>query len=221
MFYTVFTISIVILGLVLVYFALRLLAKGSWLRGFLRGLFGLALLTLAIMFALVALDLVSYKQMAREEPVATLSFAAIGEKHFEVTLVHSSGREETYELRGDQWQLDARIIKWEGFVGGLGVAPAYRLDRISGRYYSLADERSAERTVHGLEEREWGPDIWNWINQNSGWMPLMDARYGSATFVPMADNALFEVRLSGTGLMARPLNEPARRALNVWDRLDD
>lgn len=221
MFYTLFNIGVILIGLALVYLALRLLSRGRWVRGFLRGLVGLALLTVAATVGVAALDLFSYKQIAREEPVATLSFSQLGPQHYKVTLVRSNGREAEYELRGDQWQLDARIIKWQGFVAGMGAAPAYRLDRIGGRYYSLSDERTAERTVHGLEEREWGPDIWAWINHNPDWVPLVDARYGSATFVPMADNALFEVSLSGTGLMARPLNEPARRAVQVWDQREE
>lgn len=217
MFYTIFSVFIILLGLALVYAALRLLARRHWLMGFLRGFVGLGLLVLALMLALVSLDLFSYRQMAQEEPVATLSLKRLGEQRFEATLVHNNGQEESFELRGDQWQLDARIIKWQGFLGGLGIKPGYRLDRLSGRYYTLNDERSAERTVYSLDNQKWGPDLWAWINQNPGWFPVVDARYGSATFVPMADNALFEVRLSSSGLLARPLNEPARQALSVWE----
>ncbi|WP_341937153.1 cation/multidrug efflux pump [Marinimicrobium sp. C2-29] len=217
MFYSLLSVFIILLCLGLVYIALRLLARGRWLRGFLRGLFGVVLLLAALVLALIAADVFSYKQMVKEEPVATLSFEQLGEQHYEATLVHSSGEEETFTLRGDQWQLDARVIKWQGLMGGLGVSPGYRLDRISGRYYSLAEERSSERTVYSLDNDGWGPDVWAWIKQNPGWFPVVDARYGSATFVPMAADALFEVRLSSTGLLARPLNEPARRALAVWE----
>src|SRR5690625_7570671 len=68
----------------------------------------------------------------------------------------SDGTEQEFDLRGDQWQLDARIIKWQGFVAAMGVKPGYRLDRISGRYYTLEDERSAERTRS--EERRVGKE---------------------------------------------------------------
>ncbi len=217
MFYTLLSIFIVLVGLILVYAALRLLAKRNWLMGFLRGFVGLGLVVVAVSLALIAFDVFSYRQLSKEEPVATLSFERLGEQLFEATLVHNDGREETFELRGDQWQLDARIIKWRGFMGGLGIKPGYRLDRISGRYYSLSEERSAERTVYALEQEGWGPDIWAWANQHPAWLPVVDARYGSATFVPMADNALFEVRLSSSGLLARPLNEPARQAVSYWE----
>ena len=47
-------------------------------------------------------------------------------------------------------------------------------------------------------------------------MPWIDAVYGNAAFVPMEDGALFEVTLSHTGLLARPLNDPAKEAVNRW-----
>jgi hypothetical protein len=47
-------------------------------------------------------------------------------------------------------------------------------------------------------------------------MPIIDAVYGSATYLPMADGALYEVSLSHTGLLARPLNASAEEAINTW-----
>ena len=38
----------------------------------------------------------------------------------------------------------------------------------------------------------------------------------SAAFLPMADEALYEVTLSNTGLLARPLNDGAKKALEHW-----
>jgi len=34
--------------------------------------------------------------------------------------------------------------------------------------------------------------------------------------LPMGDDALYEVTLSNTGLLARPLNDPASKALERW-----
>ena len=217
MFYTLLSVFILLLGALLVYRAVKTLSRTRWLLGWLRGMFGLALVASAGALAMVAFDIISYKQLLAEQPVATLSFQQTDEQNYLATLVHSDGKELEFDLRGDQWQLDARIIKWQGFVATMGVKPGYRLDRISGRYYTLEDERSAERTVYDLSDSPWRLDVWQWLRRYPQIMPLMDANYGSATFVPMADNALFEVSLSNTGLLARPLNDPAREALAIWD----
>lgn len=217
MFYSVMSVLVLLIGALLVYFALRLLGRRHWLLGFIRGLIGLGLLVGAVFLALFALDIFSYQTLLKEKPVATLSFRQEGPQEYQVTLVHTSGDEEEFLLKGDQWQLDARIIKWQGLVASTGVKPGYRLDRISGRYYSLADERTAERTVYQLNDKEWRIDVWQWLHKHPNLVPVVDAKYGSATFVPMADNALFEVKLSNSGLLARPLNDPARAALTVWE----
>jgi hypothetical protein len=40
--------------------------------------------------------------------------------------------------------------------------------------------------------------------------------YGSATYLPMADGADYEVTVSQSGLVARPLNDAARLAVGAW-----
>ena len=46
--------------------------------------------------------------------------------------------------------------------------------------------------------------------------PGIDAHYGTATFVPMADGARFDVSLSRDALIARPVNDSARAAVGAW-----
>jgi len=47
-------------------------------------------------------------------------------------------------------------------------------------------------------------------------MPGVDAHYGTATYLPMAHGAIFEVTMTRTGLIARPVNEAAREAVGDW-----
>jgi len=42
------------------------------------------------------------------------------------------------------------------------------------------------------------------------------ALYGSAAYVPMTDGAAYEVTVSQSGLLARPLNGDARLAVGAW-----
>ena len=36
------------------------------------------------------------------------------------------------------------------------------------------------------------------------------------TYLPMADGALYDIKVSPTGLVARPLNQAARDAVGSW-----
>ena len=56
-------------------------------------------------------------------------------------------------MLGDEWQLDARVINWKPPATLLGLEPIYRLERLSGRYPDLVDERTAPRSVHALIAR--------------------------------------------------------------------
>jgi hypothetical protein len=218
MFYSAATTVSGILAILLVLAALRTLLKGTWFWGWMRGTSGVVLLCLAAFCVLVGLDLRSYQQVLIDKPVATVSFQKVDEQAFVATVaLTDSGLTTDYYLRGDQWQMDARIIRWKGLLNQAGGKPGYRLERISGRYISIEDERSRERTVHALrDEKEFGIDLWAWAYKKQANGPLIDAVYGSATFVPMVDGALYEVALSHTGLLAKPLNDTAKRAVNLW-----
>lgn len=218
MFYSTAAIATGIFGLLVLLFGLRLLIKGTWFWGWLRGMAGVLLLSLAIVSALVAWDLQSYRQVLLDKPVATVSFKGVDHQAFIATVAFTDlGESREFYLRGDQWQMDARIVRWKGWIGRAGGKPGYKLDRLSGRYISIDDERSRERTVHSLrDEEEFGLDLWAWAYKNQRRAPVIDAVYGSATFVPMADGALYEVALSQTGLVAKPLNDAAKKAINIW-----
>lgn len=214
--YTVLTAVFIILALVIVLFGARLLLKGSWLLGWLRGMAGLLLVGAAILLTMAALDFHSYQQLSKEQTIATLGFTRKAPQQFEVTLVDDAGVERNFELYGDLWQLDARVIKWSSGLAGMGMSPGYRLDRLSGRYYSLEKEQQSTRSVHELNTSKSLFDTWSWLREYGSGMTMIDASYGSATYLPMEDGALFAVSLTNSGLIARPLNDRARAAVDGW-----
>lgn len=213
MLYTLAALVVALLAAYIAYRSLRMLWQNSWISGFFRGLFGLSLLAVGTLIALMAFDVYSYKQILEEQVVATLNFEQIENQHYDAVLVDKEGNQQRFSIRGDQWQLDARIIKWKGYFASFGIKPAFRLERISGRYYDLEQETSAKRTAYAIHPSLYGIDLWQLLNKNPNWVPVIDAIYGSATYLPMKDGALFEVTLSNTGLVARPLNDSAREAV--------
>lgn len=90
---------------------------------------------LAVIVLLLIAPLFVYGRFNTEQPVAELWFEQRGP--YEYTAHVATGdlcSYRTYDISGDQWQLDARFIKWKGFVTLLGLESRYRLDRLSGRY---------------------------------------------------------------------------------------
>jgi hypothetical protein len=205
-----------IFGLLLVALACQRLARARFLAAGGSALAGVLLLALAAAFFIVSLNLHTYARLTFEQPVAEIVFEARGPQHYRATLTQiPSGEMQMFVLAGDEWQLDARVLKWKGWANLLGLDAQYRLERVSGRYRDIEQERSAERTVYGLSENP-GVDLWVLSTQYPKWLPFVDAVYGSATYLPMADAARFEVKMTQSGLMARPVNEAANAAASGW-----
>jgi hypothetical protein len=45
---------------------------------------------------------------------------------------------------------------------------------------------------------------------------VVNARHGNSTFLPMVDGGQYQISLSESGLLARPLNQPAIEAVEQW-----
>lgn len=175
---------------------------------------GVVLLLFAIV-GLVAANLFTYARLTHEQEAARISARQLGERHFVVSLQEQGAPPRHFELRGDEWQIDARVLKWRPMGSLLGLDTLYRLERLSGRYGDVAAERSAPRTVHALAEQP-GLDMWTMTRRYQRYVPLADALYGSAAFVPMVNGGEYAVSVSSSGLVVRPANEAARRALGGW-----
>lgn len=187
--------------------------RPRWFLAWLKGTAAFALLLLAFSLVALALNLRAYQALSDLETVAQLHARQLGPQTWQVVLAEEEGAAHRFELKGDQWQLEARLLRFNGPLRWLGLKPAYRLERLSGRYISLEQAREGERTVHGLGKETW-PDIWA-LDRQVG-LPMLDAQYGNATFMPLRDEALYEIRLGDTGLMAVPMNEAARQAVRSW-----
>jgi hypothetical protein len=204
-----------LLGLMLFFGGFKRLFHGRFGSGSFRILFGLVFMVGFALVAAIALDLRTYLRLTYEQPIATLSFAAVGPQDFRATLTDSEGRVRSAELRGDDWQLDARFLKWKGFATVLGLDPVYRLERLEGRYRNAGQESHDYHSVVDLSQ-DVGLDFWALVQRNSDWLPWADGTYGSATYLPMADGAQYQVSLSPTGLLARPTNDAAKAAMTHW-----
>lgn len=209
------TIVLGAIGAVLVVVGLVFFLRPRWLLGWLKGMAVFGLLLVGLYTLVIAVNLAGYKSLESMQTVATISTEREGEQLWRVTLQTGDSVSSYQTLRGDQWQIDARIIRFAGPIRWLGIAPGFRLERLSGRYTSLEQERSAPRTVIGLSEETW-PDLWELDRQFN--LPFVEGVYGNATFMPMRDGAIFDVKLSASGLVAVPVNDQARAAVQFWDQ---
>ena len=193
------------LGGVLVVAGLVALFRARPLRFALRTLAGLVVLALGALAGTVAVGIQGYRALTREDVAARLSVRPTGPQRFAATVRLPDGRAATYEVAGDQVYVDAHILKWKPIANVLGLHTAYELDRVGGRYVAVEQERSAVRTVYSLKEEK-PVDLFALRRRYAFLGALLDAEYGSATFVPVSRPAELEVRVSTTGLLMRESN---------------
>lgn len=201
-----------VVAVVVLLAGLRLMGRFQWVVSFLRGALGIGLVVLSVGVAAFGMDLLSYQEGSRDESVATLSFIKLDDQKYRAIMVDSDGLERKFELSGDQWQLDANIIKWSGVPAN----SLYRLDRISGRYILIEQERRQSKSAYDLALDRGQLDAWAAVRNYGYLFPFIDALYGSATYLPMADGAIYSISLAQSGLIGRPVNEAAQVAVRGW-----
>ncbi|MEJ2761569.1 MAG: hypothetical protein P8126_08560 [Gammaproteobacteria bacterium] len=205
-----------LLGLACLFLAVSQLRRRHLLRSGFQGTLSALLLAGAVLLILIGINLKTYQRLTYEKPVAELTFQQLGPQHFRARLSGVPGQPAgRYDLYGDEWQIDARILKWKPPATLLGLDARYRLERLGGRYRDIRQEREKPRAVYRLAPRS-GLDLWELLAGLQSYLGWVDAYYGNATYLPMADGARYEVSLTQSGLVARPANERARQAVSRW-----
>ena len=168
----------------------------------------LLMLSLSVLFGTISIAIQGYHALTREELAATVKVEPVGEQQFNARFLMPDGSVETFSLAGDQLYVDAHILKWKPLANIFGLHTSYELDRVAGRYASLNDETTKVHTVYSLS-RDKPLDMFNLRQRFAVLNPLLDAEYGSATFINSNNAEEFRVLVSTTGLLIRK-TEPAR-----------
>lgn len=205
---TIGAIALGVLGVALGLASFAALFSGRLFAFVIRAVFGTFFVVGSGVLGIVSLGLEGVQAMTREDTAARISLRPTGSQRFDATVRFADGRTEVYDVAGDEIYIDAHILKWTPTMNRFGLHTSYRLDRIGGRYRTLAQENTARRTIYALSPpllvdlvalRQRAPTVMN---------EFLDAEYGSATFVPVTGPSDLEVRVSTSGLLVRPAPAP-------------
>ncbi len=168
----------------------------------------LVFLLLAVVTVGLGISLRGYRLLTQESHVATITSRQLGPQQFAVRIDFPDGSHQSADVHGDQWQLDARVIKWTTRAVELGAKPVYRLDRLSGRYRDATQAQTTPPSIVALTG-ESAFDLWHLKKEFPLWLPMIDADYGSGAFLPLVDDGRYDTSVSPLGgLIARPADAP-------------
>jgi hypothetical protein len=199
---TVFGIVSAASSLLFIIIAILAFRKRKFLGGTIGILLGLLFLSLGALFAAITIGTQGYRALDREEVAARVKIQPVGPQEFNAHFRLADGEEVSFLIAGDEIYVDAHILKWKPLVNFLGLHTAYELDRVAGRYTWLQDEKSKPRTVFPLSQDK-AINLFHLRQKYALLKPLLDAEYGSGTFVPADKPAELEVRVSTSGLLIR------------------
>ena len=213
---------IAIVGLAFAVTGIKRLIQRRFFRAAGLEISGLFFLLLASSAFLLASNLYTYQRLVYEQVIAEITFEKLDVQRYRADIrALDSDFQQSVELNGDEWQLDAQVLTWQGLATLFGLDANYRLHRIAGRYLDIDDERARPRSVYSLLQKQ--PmvdgdkfDLWQFAHKHQDWLRWVDAAYGSAVFLPMTDGAKYRIAISRTGLIARPANAEARQAVSHW-----
>ena len=191
-----------VLGVALIFYGITTLPRTGVLRFTYRTLLGLLVLALGGLAGTISLGMQGYQALTREDVAARISVMPTGPQHFSATFNYPEGRTASFAIDGDDIYVDAHILKWNPWANIFGLHTAYELDRVAGRYHSIDQEQTAERTLYTLAQDS-PIDIFGMRQRYAFLAPLLDATYGSATFLSITQPAELELRISTTGLLMR------------------
>lgn len=216
---------VAVLGLAILLSGLGWMFRGKPFKGGRGVMGGGVFLAGAALVSLLGLNIQTYSRLTAERQVATVDLHKTGDQTYQATVTeapsddHPQGVVHNFEVRGDEWRLEARVIKWKPWANVLGLDSQYRLDRFSGRYTETADEQTMPRSVYSLlPERRTGIDFLPVARSVTKYVQVVDIpEYGQGVYMPMADGARYQVTiLSSGGLLPRPANESAAEAVANW-----
>jgi hypothetical protein len=199
---TALGILLAVVGLALAASAFAALVRARLFRFAFRGVLALLMLVAGAVLTVLSLGVQGLQALSHEESAAHIKLEPTGPQHFDAVVTFPDGMVRTYAIAGDDLYVDGHIVKWTPLANMLGLQTSYRLDRISGRYRSLEQETTAERTVYAIGTP---PKIdLVALGRMLPLAPFFDAEYGSASYVPAAEGGELDLRVSTTGLLLRP-----------------
>lgn len=204
----IIAILFALLALVFLIATIVALKKGKLFNMAMKFVFTLLMLSLAALFGTISISLQGYQALTKEELAAVVKIEPTGVQKFTARFTLPDNSEREFSLAGDQLYVDAHILKWKPLINIFGLHTVYELDRVAGRYEDLNEETSKSRTVYALSKDK-PVDMFHLRRRFEILKPLVDAEYGSATFINSNRVEELKIMVSTTGLLIRTTGKAA------------
>ena len=172
---------------------------------------------LSMLSFLVTYELSKFYTADLKQPILEIKIKKLDHQHYQIDLTSpiKDSITSAYQIYGDMWQVDMKILAWKSIVAYLGIEALYNLERLNGRYGKLDDELNKPRSIVTLNAEKATDVAWPYLLTFLE-ATLVRSYYGASVYAPMANRANFAIYLTDTGIELMPVNKEAKQALKNW-----
>lgn len=182
---------------------IRHLFQRHLLRAGVQGSMGVGLAGIAVITGSIGLNVYGYQRLTWEEPIAEVHVIQPINNGWVVTLKQPEQAAQEFYIAGDQWRLEAQVIKWDSWANLVGLDSQYRLERLSGRFSDINAANQKLTTAYNLQDDR--PKLIDRIPED--WRPWVDTQYGNGVYMPLNADARYTVSIGQNGLIARKTSD--------------
>jgi hypothetical protein len=215
-----FSVAVLIVSLIVLGLGASVLSRKPWIRGWLRGNAGIAILLLSGAVTVFAFNMFHYQSHETGRPLTSVSIERLANGQFRLTITDEVGDQLYKDVGGDLWYITYRMVTWGSLPTSLGMPPGYRMERLTTLLRGTlttgdATARGDVVTDLSLMEPELLFDSWPVLDRLSSFLPSVRADRHESGLVPLVDGAVFTVHQASNGLLVRPVNDMAEVALQA------
>jgi hypothetical protein len=182
------------------------LRERHWASGFVTLLLGTTLFLAGLLFGAISVGTEGYRPLGGDEVAVTVTAERMAGDSILARFTFEGGLSRTYRLAGDELEIEAHVLRWRPLVSALGLEPEYELSRVSSRYRNRADDETKPRTVLSLAVQK-PVDFFDLATRFAFLEPLLEHEFRLSTFTPGRTSGTYDVHVTVSDLLIRPVVE--------------
>lgn len=214
---TALAITLALFGVMLLVLSFRRHRHHRDVSALLHGISGALLLLGGSLLFTVALNFNTYSELRAGTPIAEVSIEKATENTYLLRLLRiPAGDLQVFSIRGEQWDLQARLLHWRGWTRKLGLSDHIRLEQLN----SLSTRKVRNSSTQGYVNSyaltgDPGIDLWRLHQRYADQSRWLDTEALRTASLPLQDGARFHVYWQENQLVVRQINRPGQRRTPV------
>ena len=173
----------------------------------LHGLCGALLFIGGALLLATSMNFATYTHLRQDQPLAELSVVQSGAHNFSVRLLRiPSGDLQIFILKGERWQVQARLLTWQGWPTQLGLNSNVRLEQLNSLDSSQKNSADTANASSYTLSPDPGLRLWAWQEKHPNFLSTLTTNVVLSEPMPLKDGLRFHLFIVDGKLVARQIN---------------